>query len=55
LAATSQFNVGVPIVIGLTGTNEQEAFRILEGVGMTSMYDMDAAVKKAVELAKGAA
>ena len=55
VAATKQFKVGVPIVIRLTGTNEVEAFRILESVGMSAMSDMDAAVAKAVELAKGAA
>jgi len=53
--ATRQFKVGVPIVIRLTGTNEQEAFRILKGVGMTAMNDMDEAVMQAVQLAKGAA
>jgi succinyl-CoA synthetase beta subunit len=36
VAATREFKVGVPIVIRLTGTNEKEAFRILEGVGMTA-------------------
>ena len=55
VAATKQFKVDVPIVIRLTGTNEVEAFRILESVGMSAMSDMDAAVAKAVELAKGAA
>ena len=34
VAATRQFKVKVPIVIRLTGTNEAEAIRILEGVGM---------------------
>ena len=53
--ATRQFAVEVPIVIRLTGTNEAEAFRILEGVGMTALNDMDAAVEKAVALAKEAA
>lgn len=55
LEATKQFKVEVPIVIRLTGTNEKEAFRILESVGMTAMNDMDAAVEKAVALAKEAA
>ncbi len=52
VAATKQFTVKVPIVIRLTGTNEKEAVRILEGVGMKAMTDMDEAVKKAVEVAK---
>ncbi|HEX6644471.1 MAG TPA: ADP-forming succinate--CoA ligase subunit beta [Gemmatimonadales bacterium] len=55
VAATRQFQVGVPIVIRLTGTNEKEAFRILEGVGMTALSDMDEAVQKVVALAKEAA
>ncbi len=55
VTATQQFKVDLPIVIRLTGTNEQEAFRILESVGMSAMNDMDSAVAKAVELAKGAA
>jgi len=55
VTATQQFKVGVPIVIRLTGTNEKEAFRILESVGMVAMSDMDAAVSKAVGLAKEAA
>jgi succinyl-CoA synthetase beta subunit len=55
VAATRQFNVGVPIVIRLTGTNEAEAFRVLQAAGMSAMNDMDAAVSKAVQLAKEAA
>jgi succinyl-CoA synthetase beta subunit len=55
VAATQQFKVNVPIVIRLTGTNEKEAFRILEGVGMTALSDMDEAVQKVVALAKEAA
>ena len=55
VTATKQFKVDVPIVIRLTGTNEKEAFKILESVGMTAMNDMDAAVAKAVALAGKAA
>jgi succinyl-CoA synthetase beta subunit len=55
VAATKQFDVGVPIVIRLTGTNEAEAFRILEGAGMTALNDMDEAVQKVVALVKEAA
>jgi succinyl-CoA synthetase beta subunit len=53
--ATRQFKVNVPIVIRLTGTNESEAIRILEGVGMTALSDMDDAVQRVVELARKAA
>ncbi|HEY8257686.1 MAG TPA: ADP-forming succinate--CoA ligase subunit beta [Gemmatimonadales bacterium] len=55
VAATRQFKVTVPIVIRLTGTNEAEAIRILEGVGMRALSDMDQAVEQVVKLARGAA
>jgi succinyl-CoA synthetase beta subunit len=54
VAATRQFRVNVPIVIRLTGTNESEAIRILEGVGMTALSDMDDAVQRVVQLAQKA-
>ena len=52
VTATRQFKVNVPIVIRLTGTNEAEAIRILNEVGMTALTDMDEAVQRAVELAR---
>ena len=55
VAATRQFTVALPIVIRLTGTNEAEAFKILQGVGMRALSDMDAAVQQAVALAQEAA
>jgi succinyl-CoA synthetase beta subunit len=55
VAATKQFKVNVPIVIRLTGTNEAEAIKILEGVGMRALNDMDEAVQQVVALAKEAA
>ncbi len=55
VAATRQFKVGLPIVIRLTGTNEAEALRILQGVGMRALSDMDEAVAQVVKLARGAA
>jgi succinyl-CoA synthetase beta subunit len=55
VAATRQFKVKVPIVIRLTGTNEADAIRILEGVGMTALSDMDEAVQRVVQLARKAA
>jgi succinyl-CoA synthetase beta subunit len=54
VTATRQLTVGVPIVIRLTGTNEEQAIRILRDVGMQALNDMDGAVKQAVLLAKGA-
>jgi succinyl-CoA synthetase beta subunit len=55
VAATRQFKVDRPIVIRLTGTNEKEAVKILEAVGMRALTDMDAAVEQAVKVAKGGA
>ena len=54
VAATAEFKVDLPIVIRLTGTNEDQAFRILQGVGMRALSDMDEAVKQAVALARAA-
>ncbi len=53
VAATAQNPLPVPIVIRLTGTNEEIAVRILQAHGYSAMTDMDAAVKKAVQLATG--
>ncbi len=55
VAATQQFKVNVPIVIRLTGTNEAAALKILEGVGMRALSDMDQAVEQVVRLAREAA
>ncbi|HSM18373.1 MAG TPA: ADP-forming succinate--CoA ligase subunit beta [Gemmatimonadales bacterium] len=55
VAATKEFQVGVPIVIRLTGTNEAEAIEILRGVGMTALNDMDEAVQQVVKIVKEAA
>jgi succinyl-CoA synthetase beta subunit len=53
VTATKQNPLKVPIVIRLTGTNEEIAMKILSENGFTASSDMDEAVKKAVELAKG--
>lgn len=53
--ALKLFEVKVPIVIRLTGTNEKEAIRILEANGMRALSDMDEAVAQVVKLAKEAA
>jgi len=55
VTAMRQFTVDLPVVIRLTGTNEAEAIRILEGVGMRALSDMDDAVRQAVALAREAA
>jgi succinyl-CoA synthetase beta subunit len=56
VTATRSAPLQVPIVIRLTGTNEELAVKILQEHGFSAMTDMDAAVQRAVELAtKGAA
>jgi succinyl-CoA synthetase beta subunit len=55
VTATSRTKLKVPIVIRLTGTNEQVAVDILKRAGFTALTDMDEAVKQAVQLAGRAA
>jgi succinyl-CoA synthetase beta subunit len=53
VTATRQNPLKVPIVIRLTGTNEEIAMKILQENGFSASSDMDQAVQKAVQLAKG--
>jgi succinyl-CoA synthetase beta subunit len=53
VTATKANPLKVPIVIRLTGTNEEIAVDILKKNGFSAMTDMDEAVKKAVALATG--
>jgi succinyl-CoA synthetase beta subunit len=53
VAATKENPLKVPMVIRLTGTNEEIAVRILKENGFSAMTDMDEAVQKAVALATG--
>src|SRR5215204_2242224 len=52
VTATKQNPLKVPIVIRLTGTNEEIAMKILTDNGFSASSDMDEAVQKAVELVK---
>ncbi len=52
--ATKRIDIKLPIVIRLTGTNEQAALQILKEAGFTAYTSMDEVVKKAVELAAAA-
>ncbi len=54
LAALKQQPVKIPIIIRLTGTNEDEGRKILEDAGLSAMVNLDKAVKAAVAAAKGA-
>ena len=51
VTATKANPLKVPIVIRLTGTNEEIAVKILQDNGFSASNDMDAAVQRAVELA----
>ncbi|MEW5917910.1 MAG: ADP-forming succinate--CoA ligase subunit beta, partial [Gemmatimonadota bacterium] len=53
VAATKDTPLKVPIVIRLTGTNEELALKILKDNGYSASSDMDEAVQRAVELATG--
>lgn len=53
VTATKANPLKVPIVIRLTGTNEEIAMQILQENGFTASSDMDTAVQQAVALAKG--
>ncbi|MDQ3997170.1 MAG: ADP-forming succinate--CoA ligase subunit beta [Gemmatimonadota bacterium] len=53
VAATKANPLKVPIVIRLTGTNEEIAVRILQENRFSAMTDMDEAVQRAVALAQG--
>jgi succinyl-CoA synthetase beta subunit len=53
VTAIKQNPLKVPLVIRLTGTNEEIAVDILKENGLSAMTDMDEAVKKAVALATG--
>ena len=53
--ATSVTKLDLPIVIRLTGTNEDEAVEILTKAGFEALTDMDEAVQQAVKSAREAA
>lgn len=50
--ATDSIDIDLPIVIRLTGTNEELALEILDDAGFSAYTSMDEVVEKAVELAK---
>jgi len=53
VTATKSNPLKVPIVIRLTGTNEEIAVKILTDNGFSASSDMDEAVQRAVQLATG--
>lgn len=54
LKATQMMDVKVPIVVRLTGTNEEKAREMLKGSSLIPVVSMDEGVQKALELAGGA-
>jgi succinyl-CoA synthetase beta subunit len=50
--ATKRIDIKVPLVIRLTGTNEQAAVQILEKAGFRATTSMDDVVQEAVKLAR---
>ena len=54
IEAIENIDIELPIVIRLTGTNEDLALKILEDVGLSAYTSMDEVVEKAVELAGAA-
>ncbi len=55
VTATRQLQLDRPLLIRLTGTNEELAVKILEGAGFSALTDMDEAVRRAVDRAREAA
>jgi len=55
IQATQEFALKVPMVLRLTGTNQEVAVQILTKAGFAALTDMDEAVKQAVAKAKGQA
>ncbi len=55
VTAAQQVSLGCPVVIRLTGTNEDIAVDILQQAGFEALTDMDEAVQQAVQLAREAA
>ena len=53
VTATQQLDIDVPLVIRLTGTNEELALQILNDAGFKATTSMDEVVKTAVDLAAG--
>jgi succinyl-CoA synthetase beta subunit len=55
VTALGRINFELPLVIRLTGTNQEEGVRILEGAGISASTSMDEVVQQAVQVAAGAA
>ena len=52
LLARKEIEIAVPLVIRLTGTNQEEGRKLIEGAGLSGIDDLGEAVEKAVFLAR---
>lgn len=52
VTATQRIEIKLPLVIRLTGTNEELGLEILKKAGFSAYTSMDEVVEKAVQLAK---
>ena len=55
VAALNHLEIAVPVVVRLTGTNEDEGRRILGGASVVPVGTMDEGVKQAISLSRGGA
>lgn len=53
--AVARFKPSIPIVTCIRGTNEEEAFEIIRGLGLTPLSETEDAVQRAVDIAAGRA
>jgi len=53
--AVERFKPSIPIVTCIRGTNEEEAFEIIRGLGLTPLSETEDAVQRAVDIAAGRA
>lgn len=53
--AVDKFKPSIPIVTCIRGTNEEEAFEIIRGLGLTPLSETEDAVQRAVDIAAGRA
>jgi len=53
LEALKKLNLNIPLVVRLTGTNEEQGRKMLEEAGIKAYTNMIEAVKKAVEIGRG--
>jgi succinyl-CoA synthetase beta subunit len=52
VAALSEIRTALPLIVRLTGTNEEEGIKILSDFGITALKDMTRGAREAIRLAK---